>query len=66
MGQLLTLLALLGAAIYCGCQVVRDRRREQFGWAAVAVVVGLTAMIALLTMPVQTHAVKIDLPAPRS
>ena len=62
MEQPFTLLALLAAALYCGCQVVRDRNREQYGWAAVGALVGVAAIAALLLMPVKTHAVKIDLP----
>lgn len=64
--QALTALALLVAAIYCGFQVVRDRKREEYGWAAAAAAMGIAAATALFTMlatmPVETHAVKIDLP----
>jgi hypothetical protein len=55
------MLALLAAALFCLAQAVRDFRAKHYGWAVAAAVAGTI----LLCMPVKTHAVKIDLPAPR-
>lgn len=55
-------MAALGAvAIYCVVQAVRDFRAKRFAWAAAAAV----SAALLLMMPVQTHAVKIELPINR-
>ena len=43
---------------YCVAQAIRDFRAKRYGWAAAAAI----AAILLLTMPIQTHAVKVDLP----
>jgi len=53
--------ALAAVTAYYVAQAVRDLRAKRYAWAAAAIVsAGL-----LLTMPVQTHAVKIDLAAAR-
>jgi len=52
--------AALGAAIYCITKAVIDLRARRYAWGLVGVA---SAAIFLLT-PIQTHAVKIDLPAP--
>ncbi len=44
--------------VYCVAQAIRDFRAKHYAWAAAAA----AAAALLLTMPVQTHAVKIDLP----
>ena len=62
--QNLTPFLLLGVTIYCCCQVARDRRQEQYGWAAFAAVLGLASFLLVLTTPIETHAVKIELPRP--
>ncbi|HEY0623805.1 hypothetical protein [Sphingomonas sp.] len=51
--------ALTAVIVYCVAQAVRDLRAKRYAWAAAAVI----AAALLLIMPVQTHAVKIDLPA---
>lgn len=43
---------------YCVAQAVRDFRARRYGWAAAAA----ASAALLLLMPVQTPAVKIDLP----
>lgn len=53
-----TIAAITFVALYCVVQAVRDIRAKRYIWAAAA---GISAAL-LLTMPVQTHAVKIDLP----
>lgn len=51
--------ALTAVIAYCVAQAIRDLRVKRYAWAAAAIV----SAGVLLTMPVQTHAVKIDLPA---
>ncbi|RIA45723.1 hypothetical protein DFR49_0248 [Hephaestia caeni] len=46
------------AAIYCVVRGIVDLRRKHYSWG----VVGLASGAVLLLTPVQTHAVKIDLP----
>lgn len=50
----------LGAAIYCIARSIADLRAKRFIWGAL----GLVSAAVFLAAPVQTHAVKIDLPAP--
>jgi len=50
--------ALSAVTVYCVAQAVRDFRAKRYLWAAAA---ALSAGV-LLTMPVATHAVKVDLP----
>ena len=51
--------ALTAVIVYCVAQAVRDLRAKRYAWAAAAVL----SVALLLSMPVQTHAVKVDLPA---
>lgn len=53
-----SMIALLAVIIYCVVQAVRDVRAKRYGWAAAA---ALSALL-LLTLPIPTHAVKVDLP----
>ena len=53
--------ALLGVVIYCVVQTVRDVRAKHYGWAAAAAI----SALVLATMPIQTHAVEVDLPVTR-
>lgn len=55
----LWMVALSAVTIYCIVQAVRDFRAKRYAWAAVAAI----CAVLLLTMPIQSHAVKIDLPA---
>jgi len=50
--------ALAAVAVYCAVQAVRDFRAKRYAWAAAAAI----SAVLLLTMPMQSHAVKIDLP----
>jgi hypothetical protein len=50
----------LGAAIYCIARSVVDFRAKRFIWGSL----GLLSAAVFLAAPVQTHAVKLDLPAP--
>ncbi|AXJ95529.1 MULTISPECIES: hypothetical protein [unclassified Sphingomonas] len=54
-------IAALIAGVYCIVKAAADLRARRYGWG----VVGLLSGIVFLTTPVQTHAVKIDLPAAR-
>ena len=51
--------AALAAAIYCMAKAVIDLRARRYAWG----IVGLASAAVFLLMPIQTHAVKIDLPA---
>jgi hypothetical protein len=44
--------------VYCVAQMIRDVRAKRYAWAAAAAI----AAILLLMMPIQTHAMKVDLP----
>jgi hypothetical protein len=55
-----TIVALLTAA-YCIVRAILDIRQRQYVWAAV----GFILSAAILFMPVQTHAVKVELPLDR-
>ena len=52
-----TIVALLVAA-YCIARAIWDLRQRQYVWAAL----GFLSAAAILLTPVQTHAVKFDLP----
>ena len=51
-------LGLLAVAIYCISQAIRDYRRGNYAMA----VAGAAGAALVLLMPIQTHAVKVDLP----
>jgi hypothetical protein len=51
----------LAAAIYCIAKAVIDLRARRYGWG----IVGLLSAVVFLMTPIQTHAVKVDLPAAR-
>lgn len=51
--------AAFAAAIYCIAKAVVDLRARRYGWG----IVGLLSAVVFLVTPMQTHAVKIDLPA---
>ena len=50
--------ALMAVILYCIAQGIRDLKAKQYGWAIAAAF----AAIALASMPIQSHMVKIDLP----
>lgn len=50
--------ALTTVLVYCVAQAIRDFHAKRYGWAAAAAI----AAALLLLMPMQTHAVKVDLP----
>lgn len=54
--------AALAAAIYCVVKAVIDLRARRYIWG----IVGLASAAVFLLTPVQTRAVKIDLPAAAS
>jgi hypothetical protein len=51
-------IAALLAAIYCLTKAVIDLRAGRYVWG----VVGLISAAVFMLTPVQTHAVKVDLP----
>jgi hypothetical protein len=53
-------LALLAVAIYCAAQAIRDFRKGNYAMAAA----GAACVALLLLVPLQSHAIKLDLPAP--
>ena len=55
-----TLVATGVAVLYCLGRAVVDFRQRRFGWAAA----GLICAILLLSIPIETHAVKYDILPP--
>ena len=49
---------LLLAAIYCVARSIADIRARRYRWG----VAGIISAIAIITAPIPTHAIKIDLP----
>ena len=47
------------AAAYCVVRAIFDLREKRFLWAALGILGGA----AILFTPIETHAVKVDLPA---
>lgn len=58
--MLLWTIVSLGVAAYCLARGILDIRQQRYVWA----VLGMAAAAAILLTPVQTHAVKLDLPMP--
>jgi hypothetical protein len=54
-------LAALAAGLYCIARAVVDLRQRKYAWGAV----GLASAAIFLLTPIQSHAVKLDFPAPR-
>ncbi|KQO50962.1 hypothetical protein ASF14_08685 [Sphingomonas sp. Leaf257] len=50
--------AMLGACVFCLVRGVLDCRRGHYVWG----VLGIASGLILAFMPIQTHAVKVDLP----
>lgn len=46
------------AAIYCLARAFVDFREKRYVWAAL----GLLTAIAIIAVPIPTHAVKVDIP----
>jgi len=51
--------AALAAAVYCIARAFVDFRQRKYIWGVLGIASAATFMLA----PIQTHAVKIDLPA---
>jgi hypothetical protein len=60
--MLLWMLAAFAAIFYCVVRAIVDFRQRKYTWA----VLGLGCAAVLLLAPIQTHAVKVDLPVPVS
>lgn len=54
--------ALPLVALYCVMQAIRNIRAKRYAWATAA---ALSAAV-VLTIPIPTHAVKVNLPAASS
>lgn len=50
--------AALAAAIYCIIKAVTDVRGNKYLWG----IFGIASAAVILLTPIQTHAVKVDLP----
>ena len=50
--------AALAAGIYCIARAIVDLRQRKYIWAAF----GLVSATIFVLSPIQTHAVKVDLP----
>ncbi|WP_176495317.1 hypothetical protein [Sphingomonas sp. HMP6] len=59
--QMLQAIVLLMAWVYCVVQTIRDFRRRSYLMATVGVLF-VVAIAVFVTIPIETHAVKIDLP----
>lgn len=54
-------IAALVAAVYCVATAVINLRARRYVWG----IVGLLSAAVFLVTPIQTHAVKVDLPVGR-
>ncbi|MBB4609132.1 hypothetical protein [Sphingomonas yabuuchiae] len=54
----LWMIAAVGASVFCLVRGVLDCRRGHYVWG----VLGIASGLILAFMPIQTHAVKVDLP----
>ena len=52
------MIALFFGAAYCIARAILDLRQRRYVWAAF----GFLAAVAILTVPIPTHAVKMDIP----
>lgn len=55
---LLWTITALTAAIYCLTKAITDLRARKYGWG----IIGLLSAVVFLVTPIQTRAVKVDLP----
>jgi hypothetical protein len=53
-------IAMLAVAAYCFARGIADLRQRRFVWGALGVLAG----VIIVTMPIQSHAVKFDLLPP--
>jgi hypothetical protein len=49
---------VLAVALFCIVRGIVDVRQRRYAWGAVGIIAGL----ALLLTPIETHAVRLDLP----
>ena len=54
----LSMLGMVAAILYCFARGIVDLRQRRFGWAAA----GIASGVALLLVPIPSHAIKIELP----
>jgi hypothetical protein len=60
-GSMVLATGVLVAFIFCAVRTVVDFRARRFGWAWSGVAVS-ALLLGGLVAPIQTHAVKVDLP----
>jgi len=60
-GMIVLAAGVLVAFIFCAVRTIVDFRARRFGWAWSGVAVSALLLCGLVT-PIQTHAVKVDLP----
>ncbi len=56
--MMLTSIVLLLAAAYCLARAFADLRQRRVRWG----LAGIASFVAILVVPIQTHAVKVTLP----
>ena len=56
---MISVIALGLAAIYCVARAVVDLREKRYIWGAL----GVASALALVLIPVPTHAIKVEIPA---
>jgi multisubunit Na+/H+ antiporter MnhB subunit len=59
---MLSLVGVLAVAAFCLAVGIRDLRRKDYVWAALA----FAALVIVGLIPIPTHAVKFDIPAQTS
>ena len=53
-----SLIALAAASLFCLVRAIIDFTQRRYRWAAA----GLACAVLLMSVPIETHAVKFDLP----
>lgn len=61
-GAWISMLVLFATIVYCTARAIVDLRQKRMIWG----IVGLASALALMSLPIKTHAVKINLPAASS
>lgn len=60
-GNAVWLAIILVAGIFCVVRGVMDLRQRRYVWGGLGLAIGC----AILLVPIQSHAVKVDLPPPQ-
>ena len=59
---MMTLIGILAVALFCLAVGIRDLRRKDYVWSALA----FASLVIVALIPIPTHAVKFDIPAQTS